>query len=212
MNDPVVENDNKQLMAYALNMLQALAADDAVIEARIVGGAVRDSILGVPIRDIDVLVQFKDSANATVRRGAITAAFGDDVDSVDAEAELYGEEEEIFQRVHTTIGFDFEFIDTGARSLDFVIDTYPDDISMVSMQADGTVVQSDKFIDALGTEVVTVQYGHGPRTRKLMGKLPGFGFKYPDGTYIRERGSDAPLKALSFAEILQGMQTTSTNA
>ena len=205
MNDPVVENDNKQLMAYALNVLQELAADDAVIEARIVGGAVRDSILGVPIRDIDVLVQFKDSANATVRRGAITAAFGDDVDSVDAEAELYGEEEEIFQRVHTTIGFDFEFIDTGTRSIDDVIRTYPDDISMVSMRPNGDMVQSDPFIDALGTEMVTVQYGHGPRTRKLMVKLPGFGFKYPDGTYIRERGSNDPYSTLTVGQILDAL-------
>lgn len=205
MNDPVVENDNKQLMAYALNMLQALAADDAVIEARIVGGAVRDSIMGIPIRDIDVLVQFKDSARAQIRRDAITAAFGDDVDSVDAEAELYGEEEEIFQRVHTVIGYDFEFIDTGTRSIDDVIRTYPDDISMVSMRPNGDMVQSDPFIDALGTEVVTVQYGHGPRTRKLMVKLPGFGFKYPDGTYIRERGSNDPYSTLTVGQILDAL-------
>lgn len=205
MKDPVVENDNKQLMTFALYVLQALAEDDAVIEARIVGGAVRDNLLGIPIRDVDVLVQFKDSANATVRRGAIVNAFGDNVDSVDSEAELYGEEEEIFQRVHTVIGYDFEFIDTGTRSIDDVIRTYPDDISMVSMRPNGDMVQSDAFIDALGTEMVTVQYGHGPRTRKLMVKLPGFGFKYPDGTYIRERGSDAPYSTLTVGQILDAL-------
>lgn len=195
--EQVIAGDNKVIIDYAMGVLQRLieVGGAAVLEARIVGGAARDSYLTKPIKDIDLLVKFDAGTKVADRKAIILGAFDDSYTEAKFGEEIYGEDEELFARIGTVYGYDFEFIEVGDnQTIDDVIGTYPDSISKLSLDFKGRLVMTLAYETSLFTRTVQVKRGFGTRTRRLMSKFPEFAFQYEDDkTYIREFGiSGAP--------------------
>lgn len=180
-------------MNYTWQRLEEIAAivrEKTGYHAIVAGGAVRDTLLGVDVKDVDILIEksrdeedYTDSTTTEHIAGIIALAFGD---RAMVTTSLIGYEASSPGDTYAT--FDVTTENGEALNLIFVADIeealneFPDSISQVWLGGDGAVSSSEAQRKTVYDRVVkhTLDTEEGSRGRarleKLMRKFPGFEF------------------------------------
>lgn len=157
-----------------LGVLRARAGGPVFDSITIVGGAARDLILGKSIRDVDLFLQRAPGADRDDVLNAIKAAVflrGDMIDGKVSDALV----SDVYAKALLNYGYTVDFLEMPAdQPIDVLLRDFPDDLSQVYITSDGVAVMSDAFIDASGTETITIRPGYAERMQKLAAKFPEY--------------------------------------
>lgn len=153
----------------SLHTLQRLAA--AIPGAIIAGGAVRDGVLGIPLRDIDIVMPASTDAQVDEALTAVNKATKRLLKPVTVPGGGYEESYLLFRSPDSKV----ELILTKTPSREH-INTFHDDISRMYVDAQGLHIRPEA-LSALASKKVDAVNASPVRVAKLKAKLEPLGFE-----------------------------------
>lgn len=152
-------------MNKRLQLLQKLVRELNVPGLIVAGGAVRDAYLGVPHRDVDLLVEFQYYSLALAAIERVTwhkLAEVSEHDPYEGDFSLYRSHDDSVELIALHKATPLEHVQG-----------FDDDLSMMWVDADGFHADPDALL-AAETKVITVYNGNDKRAEKLRKKFPGY--------------------------------------